>query len=119
MTAALSDYKPGGLILPFVGQSVKVFRCPDAADRTAGSPTLGSRFQIDYALVPQMSGRKLGEYTGAVLSEHDDAPVCPGAAGHDTEWRASDADKAARHTPTRHLGALSIAQHDGSVSIHR
>jgi hypothetical protein len=88
-------------------------------DRTPGSPTAGRPFQISYALIPQIGGRKLGEYTGAMLIEHDDAPVCPVPAAHYTEWPADPAARAARHAPKRHLGALSIAAHDGSVSISR
>jgi prepilin-type N-terminal cleavage/methylation domain-containing protein len=119
VTAALSDYNPGGMIFPYVGKSLKVFRCPDAADRTPGSPTQGRTFQIDYALIPEIGGRKLGEYTGATLIEHDDAPVCWKSPTHYTEWPADAATRAARHRPVRHTGALSIAQHDGSVSISR
>jgi prepilin-type N-terminal cleavage/methylation domain-containing protein len=119
VTAALPDYNPGGMIFPYVGKSLKVFRCPDAADRTPGSPTQGRTFQIDYALIPEIGGRKLGEYTGATLIEHDDAPVCWKSTTHYTEWPADAATRAARHRPVRHTGALSIAQHDGSVSISR
>jgi hypothetical protein len=119
VTAALPDYTPGGMLFPFVGNSLKVFRCPDAADRTPGSPTQGRTFQIDYALIPEIGGRKLGEYTGATLTEHDDAPVCLWSHYHATERPADPAARAARHRPIRHTGALSIAQHDGSVSISR
>jgi type II secretory pathway pseudopilin PulG len=119
VTAALTDYKPGGMITPFLENNLKVFRCPDATDRTPGSPSRGQTFQISYALIPEIGGRKLGEYTGATLIEHDDAPVCPNATAHYTEWPADPATRTARHRPTRHTGALSIARHDGSVSVSR
>jgi prepilin-type N-terminal cleavage/methylation domain-containing protein len=119
VTAALPDYQPAGMVTPFVEKNMRVFRCPDASDRTPGSPTQGRKFQIDYALIPEAGGRKLGEYVGATLIEHDDAPVCYGPAAHYAEWPADAAAKAARHRPVRHTGALSIAAHDGSVSIHR
>jgi prepilin-type N-terminal cleavage/methylation domain-containing protein len=119
VASALSDYKPAGMITPFLENNLKAFRCPDAADRTPGSPTQGRSFQVSYALVPQLGGRTLAEYVGAVLVEHDDVPVCPGPGFHHTEWPADAAAKAARHRPTRHLGALSIARHDGSVSVSR
>lgn len=119
VTAALPGYAPGGMITPYLDKNLKMFRCPDAADRTPGSPTQGRTFQIDYALIPEIGGRKLGEYTGATLIEHDDAPVCPKPAAHYTEWPADAAARAARHRPVRHTGALSIARHDGSVSVSR
>ena len=118
-TAALPDYQPHGSIFPFVEKNLRVFRCPDGFDRTPGSPTMGSTFQISYALIPQMGGQRLGEYVGALVTEHDDAPSCPGPAAHFTTWTIDPAIRAARHSPKRHLGALSIAAHDGSVSVSR
>jgi type II secretory pathway pseudopilin PulG len=117
-TAALGDYQPGGMLWPFV-QTTKVFRCPDGVDRTPGSPTQGSTFQVSYALIPQMGGQKLGQYVGATLVEHDDLPACPTAAAHFAAWAIDPGTRAARHAPTRHLGALTIAQHDGSVRVSR
>lgn len=119
VTAALSDHQPGGLLMPFVGNTTKVFRCPDGFDRTPGSPTQGGTFQVSYALVPTMGGKKLGEYVGATLVEHDDLPACRSAAAHFAPWPADPTTKAERHAPKRHLGALSIARHDGSVSVSR
>jgi hypothetical protein len=114
-----AGYQPAGMLLPFVGNSLKVFRCPDGFDRTPGSPTSGQSFQVSYALEPQMGGRNLAEYVGATIFEHDDAPVCFGPAVHVTAWSADAATKQARHRPTRHLGTLAIASHDGSVSVQR
>lgn len=119
VTAALPDYTPAGMLTPFVENNMKVFRCPDAIDRTAGSPTQGRTFQISYALIPDISGRKLGEYTGATLTEHDDVPLCFTPATHYTAWPADAATRTDRHSPKRHHGALSIARHDGSVSVSR
>lgn len=118
-TAALNDYRPNGSILPFVERNVKVFRCPEGFDRTPGSPNQGHTFQVSYALVPEISGRRLGEYEGAILMEHDDAPFCTNAAAHYTPWSADAATKSVRHSPHRHTGTLSIARHDGSVSIRK
>lgn len=119
VTAAASGHQPTGMLLPYVGHTTKVFRCPDGFDRTPGSPTQGGTFQVSYALVPVMGGRRLGEYVGATLTEHDDLPFCRSPEAHFAPWPADAATRAARHAPTRHLGALSIARHDGSVSISR
>ena len=119
VTAAAADFQPAGMFLPFTGNTTKVFRCPDGFDRTPGSPTQGGTFQVSYALVPVIGGKKLGEYVGATLTEHDDLPACGSAAAHFAPWPADAGVRAERHAPKRHLGALSIARHDGSVSISR
>lgn len=115
VTAATGPPPPGALS-PFVENSVRVFRCPDATDRTPGSPTRGAAFQISYAINPQIGGKALREAGGAVLVfEHDDLPVCAGAAAHFTAWPADPTARADRHAAKRHSGAAHSASYDGSV----
>jgi hypothetical protein len=114
-----AGYTPAGMIFPYVGNDARVFRCPDGYDRTPGSPTEGQRFQVSYALVPQMGGRNLAEYVGATVFEHDDAPHCPDAAAHFTAWPTTPEVRAARHAPTRHTGAFAFARSDGGVTVTR
>ena len=58
VASALSDPTPSGSLSPFVENSLKVFRCPDAIDRTSGSPTQGQQFQISYAINPAVEARR-------------------------------------------------------------
>jgi len=115
VTAALGA-PPAGTISPFVENSVRVFRCPDATDGTPGSPTHGAQFQISYAINPDVGGKKLTEVGGVMLVfEHDDLPSCRGVNDHFTSWPADAATNAARHDPKRHFGKSNTAWYDGSV----
>ena len=120
VAAPLSGSPPAGTISPFVENSVRVFRCPDAFDRTTGSPTHGQLFQIGYAINPDVGGKKLTEVGGAVLVfEHDDLPSCRGAADHFTTWPADPATKTDRDGPKRHMGNANSLLYDGSVPYGR
>ena len=120
VVAALGDYRPGGLIFPYVGNDARVFRCPDAFDRTPGSPTVGQRFQVSYAMSPDLGGKSLASYVGTTVYEHDDVPYCLlDGSNHDAEWPAGTDVLKDRHHPHRHHGAFSIARSDGSVTIRR
>jgi prepilin-type N-terminal cleavage/methylation domain-containing protein len=120
-TAVAAGYQPGGLIFPYVGNEIRVFRCPDAFDRTPTSPTAGQRFQVSYALTPEMGGRNLAEYVGATASEHDDVPYCKADGSNHAVvgWPATPDELSNRHRPQRHNGAFAIARSDGSVHVHR
>ena len=116
VTAALPGNSPQGTLSPFVENSVRIFRCPEALDRTSGSPTQGEYFQISYAINPDVGGKKLTEVGGAMLVfEHDDLPSCRGPADHFTAWPADSGAKAARHDPKRHFGKANHLYYDGSV----
>lgn len=120
VVAALGDYRPGGLIFPYVGNDPRVFRCPDAFDRTPDSPTSGQRFQVSYALTARMGGRNLAEYIGATAFEHDDVPFCrTDGSNHFAAWPVGADVLADRHRPQRHNGAFAIARSDGSVSVYK
>ncbi|MBY0458427.1 MAG: hypothetical protein K2V38_13890, partial [Gemmataceae bacterium] len=109
-------YAPAGSVTPFVENSVRVFRCPDATDRSPGSPTRGSAFQISYAINPDVGGKKLTEVGGVLLVfEHDDLPACRGGADHFTTWPAGPNVRADRHAPKRHTGRANSVHYDGSV----
>ncbi|MFO0968347.1 MAG: DUF1559 domain-containing protein [Gemmataceae bacterium] len=115
LTAALATYAPAGSLTPFVENALPIFRCPDALDRTSGSPTQGAYFQIGYAINPDVGGKTLKEARGVLVFEHDDLPSCRGAAEHFTAWPADAATKAARHSPPRHSGQANHLWYDGSV----
>ncbi|AWM37489.1 hypothetical protein GobsT_45400 [Gemmata obscuriglobus] len=116
VTSALPGYTPAGAVTPFVENSVRVFRCPDAVDAGADSPTRGGAFQIGYAINPDVGGKKLSAVGGSVLVfEHDDLPACRSATDHFTGWAADAAQRAARHAPVRHLGRANSVSYDGSV----
>lgn len=116
VTAALPGYTPAGSVTPFVENSLRIFRCPDAADRNFGSPTSGGSFQICYAINPDVGGKKLTEVGGGLLVfEHDDLPSCRGAADHFTMWSADPETRAARHAPKRHMDKANQLYYDGSV----
>lgn len=116
VTAALPGDPRLGTLSPFVENSLRVFRCPDATDRTPGSPTRGAAFQISYAINPQIGGKKLAAMGGSVfVFEHDDLPVCASAATHFTGWPVDSAARADRHEAKRHSGRANTSYSDGSV----
>lgn len=116
VTSTLSGPTPPGTLSPFVANSVKVFRGPDAIDRTSGSPTQGEAFQISYAINPRVGGKKLNQVGGHILViEHDDLPACLGAANHFTAWPTDTSTQSQRHDPKRHFGKSNSAWYDGSV----
>lgn len=116
VTSALPGGPPAGTLSPFVENSVRVFRCPDAIDRTSGSPTGGAYFQISYAINPDVGGKKLTEVGGSMLVlEHDDLPSCRGASEHFTAWPVGPTARADRHEPKRHFGTANRLYYDGSV----
>lgn len=116
VTVALQGGPSPGTLSPFVENSVRVFRCPDAFDRTPGSPTQGAYFQISYAINPDVGGKKLTEVGGSMLVlEHDDLPSCRGVADHFTAWPADLATRIERHDAKRHFGKSNDLYYDGSV----
>jgi prepilin-type N-terminal cleavage/methylation domain-containing protein len=115
-TEGLPGYAPAGSVTPFVENSLRVFRCPNALDRNLGSPTRGQSFQISYAINPDVGGKRLTEVGGyIVVTEHDDLPSCRGASDHFTTWPADDATRADRHGPSRHPGMANSLLYDGSI----
>ena len=96
--------------------SIRIFRCPDAFDRTAGRPTKDAYFQISYSINPDVGGKKLTDVGGhLVVIEHDDMPSCRGASDHFTPWAASAPVRADRHNANRHDGRPNSLSYDGSV----
>lgn len=117
VVSGLPGYTPAGSVTPFVENSLRVFRCPDATDRTSGSPTRGGAFQISYAINPDVGGKKLTDVSGGFLVfEHDDLPACRGGADHFTAWPADPTKKADRHAPKRHTGRTNVGYVGGHVS---
>jgi prepilin-type N-terminal cleavage/methylation domain-containing protein/prepilin-type processing-associated H-X9-DG protein len=123
---ALPDYKPRGLLLPFVENNPKMFRCPAAIDSNSGSPTCGQDLQIAYAfnsttdtpcnlaLVHVTNG------TSQVLLawEHDNGPSCAYAAPGSpvrVPWPFDRSDTGV-HYPPRHTGVFNTLFCDGHVA---
>ena len=114
-TTALDGPVPTGTLGPFVENSLRVFRCPDAQDRSSGSPTRGQSFQISYAIDPSVGGKSLQEAGGILIFEHDDLPSCRGPGEHFTGWSADAETKRIRHESKRHFGKANAMHYDGSV----
>src|SRR5262245_2833391 len=114
-TRALAGYVPSGSLLPHMGGTTGVFRCPQAMDRTPGSPSFGDQFQIAFTLHPGVGGKRLNDANvpGPLAWEHADLPPCAAAAGHCSP-PGTPADPA-RHFARRHQGTMNVLQLDGRV----
>jgi prepilin-type N-terminal cleavage/methylation domain-containing protein/prepilin-type processing-associated H-X9-DG protein len=126
-TQALPDYVAAGLIYPYVEGNPKIFRCPEGIDLTPGSPTLGQRYQVSYALNGVGGGPaglslvhvSNGNGTSQVLLawDHANMPVC-----YDTQSAGRvpvpfDDPAAPRlHYPLRHVTTFNVLFCDGHVS---
>jgi prepilin-type N-terminal cleavage/methylation domain-containing protein/prepilin-type processing-associated H-X9-DG protein len=124
-TAALPDYVPTGLVLPYVENNRKVFLCPEGVDRIAGSPTFGQPLQVSYALNSNakspggLSLTQIRNGTSNVLLawEHSSVPLCAYTAPGTTvavPWPFDDPD-APRHYPPRHFQTFNALYCDGHV----
>jgi prepilin-type N-terminal cleavage/methylation domain-containing protein/prepilin-type processing-associated H-X9-DG protein len=123
---ALPDYVPSGLIMPFVENNTKIFKCPDGYDFTAGSPYFGRELQIPYAMngaADGPSGVSLTAITNGngtsnvmLMWEHSNIPACAIASGNrpPVPWPWNDASSA-RHYPPRHFGLFNVLYCDGHV----
>jgi prepilin-type N-terminal cleavage/methylation domain-containing protein/prepilin-type processing-associated H-X9-DG protein len=123
---ALPDYIPTGLVMPFVENNRRIFRCPDGYDFTPGSPYFGQELQIPYAMngaAGGPSGVSLiaitnGNGTSNVMLmwEHSNIPACSIASGGRpaVPWPWDD-PSSVRHYPPRHLGLFNALYCDGHV----
>jgi prepilin-type N-terminal cleavage/methylation domain-containing protein/prepilin-type processing-associated H-X9-DG protein len=121
---ALSDYVPTGLLMPFVENNGKIFKCPDGFDLTPGSPYFGGDLQVPYAMngaAGGPSGLSLGWITNGngtsnvlLIWEHANIPACaiaaPGRPAVPWPWNDPSA---LRHYPERHLGTFNVLYCDG------
>jgi prepilin-type N-terminal cleavage/methylation domain-containing protein/prepilin-type processing-associated H-X9-DG protein len=126
IVAALSDYVPAGLLMPFVENNPKIFKCPDGYDLTPGSPYYGGELQVPYAMSGVSggpSGLSLiyitnGNGTSNVMLiwEHSNIPACAVSLNNQPSvpvpW---DDPSALRHYPQRHLGTFNVLYCDGHV----
>lgn len=131
-TLSLPGYQPAGLLLPWVENNVRIFRCPDGLDLTPGAPGYGAEIQVSYALGGFPGGpcgqRLLDVINGNGSSnvllawEHSNIPVCAATLGPNgpsvpVPLDAPDVD---RHYPPRHLGMTNMLFCDGHVrAVHR
>jgi prepilin-type N-terminal cleavage/methylation domain-containing protein/prepilin-type processing-associated H-X9-DG protein len=123
---ALPGYVPSGLLVPFVEDNARIFRCPDGLDFTPGSPYFGKPLQVSYAMNGVTGGpaaRQLVHITNAngtsnvlLMWEHSNIPVCGYSVNNSPTypWPWED-PTALRHYPPRHLGFTNFLYCDGHV----
>jgi prepilin-type N-terminal cleavage/methylation domain-containing protein/prepilin-type processing-associated H-X9-DG protein len=123
---ALPGYVPQGLLMPFVEDNPKIFKCPDGYDWTSGSPYFGQELQVPYAmngaaggpsgmsLIPITNGN--GTSNVLLIWEHSNIPACAIATGGQpaVPWPWND-PTSLRHYPERHLGTFNVLYCDGHV----
>jgi prepilin-type processing-associated H-X9-DG protein/prepilin-type N-terminal cleavage/methylation domain-containing protein len=132
LTAALPDYTPQGLLVPYVEGVQKAFQCPDGYDTDPRTPGLvGRPLQVGYGMNwisggpsnQPLSAVTNGNGTSQVLLvwDHESGPVC----GHFTTpgsprvpWPFDAAD-AFFHYPPRHNRAFNALFCDGHVEALR
>ena len=125
LTHALPDYKPSGLIWPFLEQNPKILQCPLGIERLSNGPDRGQRFQISYgwsnvtlgpdarSLVDVSNGH--GTSQTAIAWEHDNGATCGvGPPGNRVHIALTD-DLIPRHYPPRHMGICLFLYGDGHV----
>jgi prepilin-type N-terminal cleavage/methylation domain-containing protein/prepilin-type processing-associated H-X9-DG protein len=114
------------LIWPFVEGNIKVFKCPDGLDTTAGSPTLGQHWQVSYGMnytTGGPSGVRLvdilnGTSNVMIVWDHGRTPGCanstiPAPRG---PWKPYQGPTALTHYPQRHLGTFNVLFCDDHVT---
>lgn len=117
---ALPDYVPKGLLLPFTGGNVSVFRCPVGIDYYSGKPPQVSYAWSGITLGPE--GKRLvditnGSGTSRVVTawEHADGPQCWYGRVHNRTWNPVDQDIPPMHYPLWHPPVCHFLFCDGHV----
>jgi prepilin-type N-terminal cleavage/methylation domain-containing protein/prepilin-type processing-associated H-X9-DG protein len=131
VTHALPDYKPIGLLMPYIENNLAVFHCPLGFDSTPGSPTQGQTYQLSYGMnfvSNGPAGLSLGEISNGngtaqvlYLWEHANMPACCLVLANNFRVPIPfDSEAAPRHYVERHDGVCNVMYCDGHVtSIHR
>ncbi len=123
----LPDYDPTRTILwTYLEGNRKVYECPQGFDSLAGSPTLGRRLQLGYALNSVTGGPAgvplvqitNGNGTSQVmyLWEHCRAAGC---SYNGLPWPVNDADWINHYPENRHGGVFGVQFCDGHVVMTR
>lgn len=125
-TRALPDYVPRGLLMPFVENNPKVFRCPNGTNRILGSSSYGETLQVSYALnwssrgplLKRLSSIPAGTSNVMVGWEHSNIPICSTqlALGGPRVPVLSDDPTAYWHYPLWHGPRFNVLYCDGHVS---
>ncbi len=117
---ALPDYRPQGILLPWLDGTTKMFRCPDGIDTTPGSPTYGQTLQVSYYLDSRLGGRRSNDprlrSARRIGGEHMGLPSCTNAA-HWDPWPAGPEVAGQRHSPQWHPGGDNALYGDAHVSV--
>ena len=127
LTTALPGYEPRGMLMPYVENNAKMFRCPLGIDNRPGSSTRGRPFQISYALnhvADGPAGKSLlhllnGSSNTSLVWEHDNGPVCFSTANGRRVAFPFDVPESPLHYPPRHDGTFNTLSCDGHVSARR
>jgi prepilin-type N-terminal cleavage/methylation domain-containing protein/prepilin-type processing-associated H-X9-DG protein len=123
----LPDYDPTKTILwPYLEGNPKIYLCPKGFDSLPGSPTLGQRLQLGYALNGVNggpSGARLVDITNGngtsqvmYLWEHCRSFAC---SYNGLPWPFDDADWINHYPENRHDGVFGIQFCDGHVIMSR
>jgi prepilin-type processing-associated H-X9-DG protein len=123
----LPDYDPTKTILwRYLEGNPKVYLCPKGFDSLAGSPTLGRRLQLGYAInsvTGGPAGLRLVEITNGngtsqvtYLWEHCRAAGC---SYNGLPWPTDDADWINHYPENRHNGVFGVQFCDGHVTMSR
>jgi prepilin-type N-terminal cleavage/methylation domain-containing protein/prepilin-type processing-associated H-X9-DG protein len=124
---ALPDYDPTRTTLwPYLEGNRKVYDCPQGFDSLPGSPTLGRKLQLGYALNGVNggpAGLRLVQITGGngtsqvmYLWEHCRAAGC---SYNGVPWPVDDADWINHYPENRHGGVFGVQFCDGHVIMTR
>jgi prepilin-type N-terminal cleavage/methylation domain-containing protein/prepilin-type processing-associated H-X9-DG protein len=125
-TQALPDYVPHGIVVPYVENNPKIFKCPDGIDTNPGSATQGQEFQCSYAMnyvSNGPAGLPLGIITNGngtsnvlLVWEHSNVPACmySSTPGIRVPWPFTD-PAVATHYAERHNFVCNFLYCDGHV----
>ncbi|MFO0879581.1 MAG: DUF1559 domain-containing protein [Gemmataceae bacterium] len=125
-TQALADYQPRGILMPFVENNAKMFRCPNGKNRVQGTTTFGETLQVSYALNWTTGGPLLKRITNIPAGtsnvligwEHSNIPICATqlvSPGPRIPVPADD-PSAYYHYPLWHGPRFNVLYCDGHVS---
>jgi prepilin-type processing-associated H-X9-DG protein/prepilin-type N-terminal cleavage/methylation domain-containing protein len=124
---ALPDYTPTGILMPYLENNLKIFRCPDGIDLFPPSPTYGKPLQLGYGLnftTGGPGGARLSEIVNGngssqvmFIWDHSNMPGCAyrRLPAPYIPWPFEAVD-APRHYPPRHNGVFNVLYCDGHVA---
>ena len=123
ITQALPDYRPTGLIWPYIEQNPKILQCPLGLQTQPGAVNFGMPFQISYAwsnITLGPDARSLtevanGNGTAQTVAawEHNIGATCGVGSPGNSVPNPLTADSIPLHYPPRHMGCCIFLYCDG------